>query len=292
MKNISKTTLKVALLGVFALGLGVTATMAQDDDDDRRKRASEIRKVGNFTKIDQQGSSDIIVKIGRKQSVEVKADSRMIGDIETYIEGDALVIKHKDRNRRERRRSSLRGYYGATVYITVPKLEALDSRGSGDAEVTGLKADHFELNQKGSGDVLVNGSCKTGDFSFKGSGDFETDGLKCTKVDLTQRGSGDVEISDFFVKTIVIDSKGSGDFDLEGTCDTMEVDHRASGDFDGRGFKCKSVDLSNEGSGDMRVFASEEISISLNGSGDVDIYGGAKLNKLRTRGSGDIETHN
>lgn len=294
MKKVSRTPLNVALLGVFALGLGATSLVAkingpQDDGDE--KSVVEKRQVGSFSKIDQLGSSDIVVKIGKTRSVEVKADSRMISEIETYVQGDTLVIKHKDRSRKERRRFSFRNYRNTTVYITVPSLEELNARGSGDTLIEGLKADDFELSQRGSGDVELTGSCKTGIFEFKGSGDFEADGLKCTEVEFSQRGSGDIDLNDFVVKTFIVDAVGSGDFDITGSCDSMEVDHRASGDFDARKFKCKSVDVTNQGSGSTKVFASIDVNVNSRGSGDVDIYGGGKLGKLRTRGSGDVETH-
>jgi len=297
MQKVSRTSLNVALLGLFATGLGVlgaTGLGANESasQDDNRKTVTEKRTVSSFTEIDQLGSVDIVVTIGKTRSVEVKADSRMVGEIETYVEGKTLIIKHKDRDRGQRNRRSYRNYRNTTVYITVPNLEALNAKGSGDTIIDGLKADDFELQQRGSGDVELNGSCKTGEFDFRGSGDFEADDLKCTDVEFTQRGSGDIDLNNFVVKTFVVDAIGSGEFDITGSCDTMDVDHRASGDFNARNFKCKSVDVTNEGSGGTRVYASEDVSVSSNGSGDVDIYGGGKLGKLRTRGSGDIETHN
>ncbi len=294
MKKVSRTSLNVVLLGVFALGLGATslgAKISGPQDDGDRKIVVEKRQVSNFSKIDQLGSSDIVVKFGKTTSVEVKADSRMISEIETYVEGDTLVIRQKNRSRSERRRFSFRNYRNTTVYITLPSLEELNARGSGDTLIEGLKADDFELNQRGSGDVELTGSCNTAVFEFKGSGDFEADGLKCTEVEFSQRGSGDIDLNDFVVKTFIVDAVGSGDFDISGSCDTMDVDHRASGDFDARKFKCKSVDVTSEGSGNTKVFASVDVNVNSRGSGDVDIYGGGRLGKLRTRGSGDVETH-
>lgn len=232
MKNISKTTMKAALLGACALGLGATSTLANPTmtplAQEKGKKVTETRKVSGFTRIEQAGSSDVVVKVGGTFKVEIKADNRIIDDIETYVEDGTLVIRREDR----RRRSWFRSSYGATVYVTLPSLEGFDSRGSGDAYVEGVKANDFDLSQNGSGDVELEGSCTTGDISINGSGDLEA-----------------------------------------------------------RDFKCESLDVSTNGSGDMRIYATKNVDVSSHGSGDVDIYGGARLGKLRTRGSGDIETH-
>jgi hypothetical protein len=249
------------------------------------KKVEEPRKLPAFSKISANGSSDVTVKVGGKQSVVVKAEEGEVEEIMTEVKGDELVIW------REKKKGKRFGMsHSAHVVITVPSLDKLASRGSGDATVTGVDADHFRLIQQGSGDVELDGKCKTAHITGQGSGDLESDKLSCGDVEFDLRGSGDVEFASFNVKDIDLDAMGSGDVTFQGSCDDFKLVHKASGDVEAHRFKCMTVSVKAQGSGDMRVHATDDVKIRIQGSGDVEIYGGGKPSEIKTSGSGRVRT--
>jgi putative autotransporter adhesin-like protein len=249
------------------------------------KKIEEARQVEKFEKVAANGSTDVIIKVGPKQSVVVHADDKEIQDIKTEVKNGQLTIE----------RDSKRGFrfstQGAKVIITVPKLTKLASRGSGDSAVSGIKAKNFQLIQQGSGDVDLEGSCESGDIVSQGSGDLDSEKFDCKKVMIKLQGSGDLVMKAFKTTNVELNAKGSGDVTLRGSCKSFDLNHMASGDVDAHKFECEVVSIKSRGSGDMRVFATKDVKISMHGSGDVEVYGGAKASELSAAGSGHVRTH-
>lgn len=265
------TALSVAL----GLCLGSSPALA--------KKTDETRKLGAFTEVTANGSSDVIIKVGTKQSVIVRAEEGEHIEIMTEVKNGKLTIWRENKKKGWRNHS-------ADVIITMPSLEKLASRGSGDASATGIKTDDFELVQQGSGDVDIDGSCKSAKITSQGSGDLDSSKLTCDDVKIKLQGSGDMTVTKFKTKTVELRADGSGDIDFEGSCNTFDLGHRASGDVDAHQFKCKIVHVKAQGSGDMRVFATDDATVKIRGSGDVEVYGGASISSMETSGSGSVRT--
>lgn len=264
------TALGAALVAASALGSAAEA-----------KRAEEPRKLPPFTKVVANGSSDIVIKVGPKQSVVVHGQDDELDEIMTEVKNGELTVW------RESGRLGF-GNHSARVVITVPALTKLASRGSGDASVSNMKAKKFRLIQQGSGDVDIDGTCDEIDITAQGSGDLESTRLNCARIDIKLRGSGDMDLDAVKATSIELDAVGSGDVTLQGTCKDFRLVHKASGDVDGRDFKCKTVSVRAAGSGDMRVYATDDVTIKIQGSGDVEVYGGARASELSTSGSGNV----
>ena len=245
----------------------------------------EARDVAAFSKVALLGSTDVEITVGPKRSVEVFAESDELIEIKTEVKDGELTIKRKSQKR------LLSFGHHARVVVQVPSLDALVSKGSGDASVDGLKAKKFKLKQAGSGDVALTGFCDSATLRSAGSGDFTSASLNCGEVDVSTSGSGDVGFEVLITKDLTYSSMGSGDLDVSGTCDTFDTRSSGSGDVDAKEFICKDVDVDVNGSGEVTVFASKTVSVDISGSGDVDVYGGGKVDDLNTRGSGDVHTH-
>ena len=246
-------------------------------------KSDEARNLGAFTKVAANGSSDVVITVGKKQSVTVRAEEGEHVEIMTEVKNGELTIW------RENKKGGWRNH-SADVIITMPELEKLANRGSGDAVATGIKTDEFVLVQQGSGDVEIDGSCKSAKITSQGSGDLESAKLSCDDVKIKLQGSGDMTVSKFKTQTVELRADGSGDVDFEGSCDTFDLGHRASGDVDAHTFKCKVVHVKAQGSGDMRVFATNDTTVNIRGSGDVEVYGGASISNMETSGSGSVRT--
>lgn len=278
--GISVRSLSLATAAGAALVLASAVSSAA-----HAKRVEEPRKLPSFSKVEASGSSDVIIKVGPKQTVVVHAEDDEIDEIKTEVDNGELKIWRKSS------RHLSFGNHSARIVITVPALTRLVSQGSGDASVANMKAKKFRLIQQGSGDVDITGTCDEIDITSQGSGDLESARLNCARIEANLRGSGDMDLDAVKSTTFELDAVGSGDVTVKGSCQDFELDHKASGDVDGRNFKCKTVSVRAAGSGDMRVFATDDVTIKIHGSGDVEVYGGARASDLSTSGSGRVHIH-
>ncbi|MEL6188269.1 MAG: head GIN domain-containing protein [Myxococcota bacterium] len=212
---------------------------------------AETSDLAPFTRIEHRGSIDLQVFVDPSASPKVvlKGDEERIEEIEIESSGGVLTIRTKS-NSGWSWWSGKKGQVRGT--ITLPKLEALATVGSGDVDVKGLDGADFELRSTGSGDVTLRGRIGDLDVKTSGSGDFEARDLASSRVRIRAPGSGDVE--------------------LAGTADLVKIDLMGSGDVDAGDLVVQErLDVSIMGSGDVTICARGEVDKSTMGSGDVRI---------------------
>ena len=113
-----------------------------------------------------------------------------------------------------------------------------------------------EVSVVGSGDCLIEGLVRQGDFSVSvaGSGDIHLKDLECENLNVGIAGSGDVEIGVTARGAVKANIAGSGDIRLIGSADRASFSVAGSGDIDARGLKiANGVSTSSRGSGDIRL---------------------------------------
>lgn len=198
----------------FVVAMSLVAGIASAEP-----RTIENRDLSGFDTVRSLGSSDVEIKIGSGFKVEVKADSRDFEKITTEVEDGVLTISRK--------RNSRRSHDHIVVLVTMPEIKEFQSRGSGDGYITNISATDFKVEQSGSGDVELSGTCANGEFNSRGSGDLEARDFTCDNVDISSRGSGDVEIGAKLEAKI--DLTGSGDVELYGSARIVDFRSRGSG---------------------------------------------------------------
>lgn len=179
------------------------------------KLALQDRETKDFDEIDIRVPAKVVVTIGSPISVLVQTDDNLIDLIETRVSGDTLRIDC-DHN--------ISTVNDLIVTITVPSLEELDIRGSGDVEVDGLSESKFDAEIHGSGDIRVSGVANRVDASISGSGSLEFAELIAQRVEISISGSGDAEVH--AEKDLEVRIRGAGDVVYTGDPD---VDRSISG---------------------------------------------------------------
>lgn len=198
------------LASLACLALVASACTLNLGDVTGVETTTETRTVDAFDAIALSGSVDVDAKIGPDISVEVEASPKIIGDIETVVEGDTLQVRLK------------RGVHVNTgrmiVRITAPSLEGITVSGSGDAQIEGLDEDAFSISVSGSGDVEAAGEAESVTLSISGSGDIGARALESEDATVKLRGSGDIRLTATDTATGSI--AGSGDISVHGgaTC--------------------------------------------------------------------------
>ena len=169
---------------------------------------TETRQVGAFQNVRIDGSAKVNVKIGGEPSLTVTADDNILPILTTDVRGDTLVISCKDN-------VSYSPKVGVTVEITTPALSGVEINGSGDVNVTNLKAQKFSAIIRGSGDVRASGSADSINAEIKGSGDIKLGELHAKSGNVSVAGSGNatVNVSD----ELNVNVAGSGDIRYRGS---------------------------------------------------------------------------
>ncbi len=201
----------------------------------------QTRQVSGFSAVASSGPFNVHIKLDGTESVKVDADSNVINDIETVVEGNTLKIRFKDNNHGRYEHN----VHKAEVYVSAKSLNALVNSGSGSTNVDGvINADDFKVVLSGSGSVKT--SVKSGDLNatisgsgsiklsgstgdarivISGSGQIEAKDLKTESANVVITGSGNVYV--IAEKSVSAHITGSGNVEYSGNATV--VDSRTTG---------------------------------------------------------------
>ena len=169
--------------------------------------ATETRHVSGFSRIALSGSGDVRIEQTGRESLTVEAEDNLLPLLETYVDGDTLVL-------RTRPNTSIRPTRTIRYRITVARLEAASISGSGSLRAEGVDSDRFTTSISGSGSMTLTGKAKAIDLSISGSGSYDAANLvsQTGRVSISGSGSGVVNTSEELEVAI----SGSGSVEVIG----------------------------------------------------------------------------
>ncbi len=268
--------------------------------------------ITNFDKIDLGVPVDVILR--QAETFSVRAVSKYQGAldlIELNVKNKTLVFsKAKDER--------LNGFPEIVYYVTLPRLEEVRLRGSGDIDLRDrFIADNFQITLSGSGDVRIDqlsvnehfsvslvGSgnvefkelnAQAASFSLVGSGDVKGKNIHLTEdIETTLRGSGVLRLGFLSCRKAEMTLVGSGDYYISDVAFSASADVKITGS---GSFRAKRVYGENRlvtqlrGSGDIVIgeLEAREYNAELTMSGNIQVLrGNVNLLKASIFGSGDI----
>jgi len=230
-------------LGLGCLLLSLAACEVHFDGGDYVKGSGDVIskdiETAEFTQLVLKSSADVEIKVGPSQSVKITADDNLIEMFSFDVDDKTLIIDHK-------------GSYSTRsvtlVEITVPQLEVIAIKGSGEIVVDDVDGDEFIALISGSGDIVLrNLQVSNLELEIDGSGDIEVDG-KTQNLHAEVNGSGDIDLLKLAAKSAQVYIAGSGDIDVNAS---------------------ESLKAKVNGSGDIRYLGSPVLTTKVNGSGDI-----------------------
>lgn len=241
MKQVHVYTVLLAL-GALTIMSGCSLMNTVDGSGDIR---SEVREVPAFKGIVIKGSADAVITMGANQQLEITTDDNILPILTTTVSNGILTIDSE---------KSYSSTNGVKLSITVPQMESIVIKGSGDVSVNGNSVESL---------IVPNF-----DVAIEGSGSVEGTGLSATNTDVIIKGSGTIHLS------------GEG----------HELASRISGSgkIFANTFPTSSVDATINGSGEIRVNASEKFEGDISGSGTIYYTGNPKEVITSVSGSGDF----
>lgn len=109
------------------------------------------------------------------------------------------------------------------VVITAPSVKRFDLQSSADLSIRGYDQPTFELNVSGSGDVDATGETRTATIDTTGSGDSDLSGLRMIDASVDASGSGDISVGPTGKADISISGSGDVDVTTRPTTVTQDI---------------------------------------------------------------------
>jgi hypothetical protein len=258
--------------GIF--GSGITVLKGSGDVK------TEVRKLTDFTKVETNGSINVFINKTSAFEVKVEADDNLIPYIATEVKGNALVVRMRDN-------VNIRNAKKMTVYVSMPKLTALATRGSGSIASEGkFSGDEIVVKTQGSGSINFSFDGKSAVISTQGSGGIKFSG-SINKAELGTHGSGSIK-AQLESESAHLSVGGSGSVNISGTAKNVVAEVQGSGSIDGYNLMTKNVNASIQGSGSCNLSVSESLNGRIHGSGSINYKGNAAVVSSETSGSGKI----
>lgn len=227
---------------IFALGFAILSIVScrKENTIVAGPLVDEDRLIPLYSDVHVEGDLNVMFTSDTSYLVRISAPQNLLQHIKTQVVGNELRIFESKNHVITRKK--------VTVYLSKKSISKIVLNGSGDITGTGLTANHFEVELKGSGDVNLS-------------------------VDAS---------------TVDIDLFGSGDIDLSGTANQANLELNGSGDIDARHLPVNTATVELDGSGNLSVRANTQLTIDLEGSGDVFYWGNPPVINATVSGSGDI----
>ena len=192
------------LLGGLAVALlyrfDVLGSSSSSNGEGSGVPTTQTRDVAAFQSVELAGGNNVVIRVGGKQSVVVKADDNLVNRVTTSVKSGALVIGNTP--------GSLASKSPMSVEVNVPSLDALALTGSGNIVVSGVKTESLKVTLSGSGNVVGSGTATSLDVTVSGSGNARLTQLVANDVHAVVSGFGAIFVT--ATKSLDASVPGSG----------------------------------------------------------------------------------
>ena len=168
--------------------------------------ATQTRQVPAFNSVELAGANNVVVRVGEKQSVVVKADDNLLNRVTTRVKSGALVIGNTP--------GSLSAKSPMRVEVNVPSLRAVALTGAGNILVGGIKTKSLTVTLSGAGNLFGSGTASSLDIRVTGVGNARFTQLDASKVHAVMSGSGTIFVT--ATKSLDASVPGSGTISYAG----------------------------------------------------------------------------
>lgn len=149
----------------------------------------QVRNLPSFKSIKSRSAFNLVVEVGKTQSVTIKGDEKFIANVTTEVMGDELIVASREKKR------SIKISDSDQVVITVPELSKFKMEGTGTTTLNNLSGPRFDIYYEGVGMLSANGKVKALSLKAQGVGLVDTKDLLAEQVDVKVEGVGAVKVN-------------------------------------------------------------------------------------------------
>jgi hypothetical protein len=223
-------------------------------------RTSDTRDLSSFSQIQVNGDFEVQVDTGAASSAVIEADENLMGNIDTRVSGDRLIIE-------SRNGGCLKPTHAIEITITTPVIHSMELNGSGYLYCFGLETSDLDIRVSGSGQI-------------------ECNQLKASSVTYEQEGSGSIN-SSVATENLTARIDGSGEIGLTGTSASSDYTVIGSGRILSGHLVTDACIVQISGSGTVDTYVNHALDVTISGSGIV-YYDGNPSITSHISGSGKI----
>ena len=194
-------------LGILVLGLSACITpfdpLVEDDPLEivgSGRVTSEVRAVGDFTKIDVQGGHRVVIERWDREGVEVRADDNLLRYIETEVRDGTLFVRPAEGVR-------LRPTEQIIVHVQVIHLRELRVSGAVTVDADLGWNDRLAVEVRGASTLTATGA--TGDLAIEVSGASQYLGEELESRDAEIDASGASHVHVWASETLDVAASGA-----------------------------------------------------------------------------------
>ncbi len=145
------------------------------------------RNVPAFKSINNKGAFNLVIEVGKTQSIVVKGDDKFVSRVVTEVVGDELQVSYRDKN-------SIKISDNAQVTVSIPELSKFKMEGAGATTINNVTGQRFEVDYEGVGMLTANGKVQMLKLKVQGVGMVDTKGLIAEVADVSVEGVGSVKV--------------------------------------------------------------------------------------------------
>jgi hypothetical protein len=149
--------------------------------------AEQTRPMPAFTGISAQGPINIVVEVGKAQTLVLKGDNRFLARAMTKVVDGKLMITFPKGEQNEVNSDW-------TINVTMPALTSFHVEGAGSADLRNINSDSIDIGFQGAGRLVASGKVRQLKLNAQGIGDVDTKSLLAQDANVTFEGIGAVKV--------------------------------------------------------------------------------------------------
>ena len=149
--------------------------------------AEQTRPMPAFTGISAQGPINMIVEVGKAQSLVLKGDDKFLKRAVTKVVNGKLVITFPKGEKNEVNSDW-------TINVSMPALTSFFVEGAGSVELKNINSDSIDIGFQGAGRLVASGKVKQLKLNAQGVGDVDTKALLAQNANVNFEGIGAVKV--------------------------------------------------------------------------------------------------
>lgn len=208
----------------------------------------EVRKTGDFTKIDVSAGIDVYFTQDNNWKVEVEANDDLISQVITKVDGETLVIKKEDSGSRKWRNQSVK------VYVSAPELNAVDASSGSDFNCRELKCkSSFSAKVSSGADIDIDKLTVPGKTSLEASSgsDCDVKDLQTKDCYLGASSGSDIDVHITASGNLEANASSGSDISVSGEVKTVTAKSSSGSDINIKKLKYETIDSSKSSGGDV-----------------------------------------
>jgi hypothetical protein len=148
--------------------------------------AEQTRNVAPFSAIEVRGPVDMVVQVGKPQSIQLKGDDKFLARLQTSVVNGKLVISFP------KNENNIKG--DNKIMLGMPALTAFHLEGAGSAELNNIQGNSVDIGFQGAGRLVANGNVGQLKLVAQGVGDVNTKALLAKQANVSFEGIGAVKV--------------------------------------------------------------------------------------------------